>query len=194
MQAIYNMGYDIGLAPLKNDLFHNSKTNNKFREYGACWVAGVYSNAEIYTDCVENGRTGLLVSNEEDAWYKAIKKLIDDPGLRESIQAEARAYVEKEYALNAFASSLMDDINQLLMTVSNLPVSNQFPVSSVSAINDRSSTGKTIMRLFKALLSRIQRAPKVIREYGLILTIRLFLEQIERYIRYLELNRKINRR
>ncbi len=194
MRTIYNSGYDIGLAPMKNDLFHNSKTNNKFREYGACWVAGVYSNAEVYTSCVANNRTGLLVSNEEDAWYRAIKKLIDDPLLRESIQVEARAFVEKEYALNTFALSLMNDINQTLTTSPNTPVSKQFSDSSTAAINGRAGMENVVARLIKTSLSRIQRAPKSIQDYGLMLTIRLVFEQMERYVRYFELNWKINQR
>lgn len=194
LRAIYDMGYDIGLAPLKNDLFHNSKTNNKFREYGACWIAGVYSNVEVYTGCVEHGRTGQLVSNEEDSWYWAVKKLIDDPGLRESIQTEARADIEKKYALNIFASSLLNDMKQVLITSSSTPKYNQYPDFSVMAIRDRKSMEKYPVRVFRTLLSRAQRAPKAIQEYGLILTVRLFLERIERYLIYIRLRWIINKR
>lgn len=194
LRAIYDTGYDIGLAPLKNDLFHNSKTNNKFREYGACWIAGVYSNVEAYTCCVENDRTGLLVSNEEDSWYWAVKKLIDDPRLRESIQAEARAHVEKKYSLSIFASSLMDDINQVITSSSITLKYSQDPDSSVLAIHSRRGMEKYFVQVFRTLLSRIQRVPRAIQEYGLMLTIRLFLEQVERYLSYLRLSWTINGR
>ena len=74
-------GYDIGLAPLPDDVFHRSKTNNKFREYGASGIAGVYSANDVYAHCVEHEVSGLLVANDTESWHAALERLIDDEPL-----------------------------------------------------------------------------------------------------------------
>jgi hypothetical protein len=94
-------GFEIGLAPLLDDEFHRSKTNNKFREYGACGIAGVYSDVDVYASCVEQGETGLLVAPEPSAWRSAIERLIDEPALRLHIRTAAREYVRTHYSQSA---------------------------------------------------------------------------------------------
>jgi glycosyltransferase involved in cell wall biosynthesis len=95
-------GYDIGLAPLLNDEFHRSKTNNKFREYAASGVVGIYSNVEVYSQSVKDGVTGLLVSNDQEAWERALKRLIEDADLRGRIRSAAKAEVQERYSQDAF--------------------------------------------------------------------------------------------
>jgi len=99
LKKFASMGFDIGLAPLLDDTFHNSKTNNKFREYGAMGVCGVYSNAQIYRDCVVDGENGLLVENTVEDWYGALCALVEDAALRRRIRENAKACVVKDYSM-----------------------------------------------------------------------------------------------
>jgi glycosyltransferase involved in cell wall biosynthesis len=107
-------GFDIGLAPLPNDIFHRSKTNNKFREYGACRIAGIYSNVDVYSSCVTDAETGLLIPNETEAWYQAMGRLIEDRHLREKIKRQARDYVSEHYSQELFEKVWLGQIQALL--------------------------------------------------------------------------------
>jgi glycosyltransferase involved in cell wall biosynthesis len=194
MQAMYKEGYDIGLAPMKNDLFHNSKTNNKFREYGACWIAGIYSNADIYSNCVIDGKTGLLVSNEEGSWYQAITKLMSDARLRQSIQEEARAVVEREYPLHTFALLLMNEIDQVLSNTTKTAIAENKHIKKTDSLGNYQRPGSLISRIIQMPVAALQKTYKSITHYGLVITSRLILDQLERYITYFEISRRIRRK
>ena len=106
LREFYKEGFDIGLAPLFDDEFHRSKTNTKFRDYGICRVAGIYSMVDVYSDSVVDGETGILVDNVEEDWYRAIKRLIEDGALRESIKNNAEEYVKKHHNMERTALDL----------------------------------------------------------------------------------------
>lgn len=107
-------GFDIGLAPLTPTSFNLSKTNTKFRDYGACGIAGVYSAVEVYTDCVAHEKTGLLVEQTPGAWYEAILRLANDSDLRESIRRGAYAEIDAHYRQERAEAQWLDTIVALL--------------------------------------------------------------------------------
>ena len=113
LRRFSSAGFDIGLAPLADDVFHRSKTNTKFREYGACGIAGIYSDVDVYSDCVRQGETGLLVANDAEAWYRALRRLVDDADLRDKIQRQARREVEERYSQEKFEAVFLRQIEQL---------------------------------------------------------------------------------
>jgi hypothetical protein len=107
-------GFDIGLAPLHDDVFCRSKTNNKFREYAAARIAGVYSNVDVYSACVEDGQTGLIVSNAAGSWFAAIARLIEDASLRQRIQRQAFAYVRAHYGVEHMQATWLAQIHEVI--------------------------------------------------------------------------------
>jgi glycosyltransferase involved in cell wall biosynthesis len=114
MHRFSSAGYDIGLAPMLDDDFHRAKTNNKFREYGASEIAGIYSDVPLYSEWIEDGKTGLLVENQANAWYAAMAKLIEDAGLRRHISQMARKKVHELYSEERFEQQWWDQIWSVL--------------------------------------------------------------------------------
>lgn len=105
-----HFGYAIGLAPMIDDLFHNSKTNIKFRDYAAAGAAGIYSDTPLYRgNGVVDGETGLLVSGEPGSWASALTRLIENPMLIESIRQKARQYVENHYNMDTAGQMWMEN-------------------------------------------------------------------------------------
>jgi glycosyltransferase involved in cell wall biosynthesis len=79
----------IGLAPLQDHEASRSKTDNKFREYGACRIAGIYSNIPPYSDVVRDNVTGLLITNDGSSWLSALTSLLDFPDRRAALAQNA---------------------------------------------------------------------------------------------------------
>ncbi|MFJ6327204.1 MULTISPECIES: glycosyltransferase family 4 protein [unclassified Rhizobium] len=102
---LYSRNWTIGLAPLEQTRFNAGKTDNKFRQYGAAKVAGIYSNIAPYRDSVSHGRTGLLTENSREEWRKAIEYLVDSPQVRETIALNAARNVRARYGVNYVTQS-----------------------------------------------------------------------------------------
>jgi glycosyltransferase involved in cell wall biosynthesis len=94
---------DIGIAPMTSSEANRYKTNNKYREYGALKIAGIYTKTPPYKECVVEGETGLLVEHTVEAWYEALERLVVDTDLRARIAKGAFEDVEKNYAQNIVA-------------------------------------------------------------------------------------------
>lgn len=81
--------FDIGIAPLKQNKFNESKSYIKVLEYAALGIPCVASNVGPYRDFVEHGVTGFLASKPGD-WKHYISLLANDSDLRNTISAAAR--------------------------------------------------------------------------------------------------------
>jgi GT2 family glycosyltransferase/glycosyltransferase involved in cell wall biosynthesis/Flp pilus assembly protein TadD len=90
---------DFAVIPLENNLFNSGKSHVKWLEYSICSIPGIYSNEGEYIESIENRVTGLLVENTYDAWYDAIKEMIESKDLRKSISKNAYETVLKKYIL-----------------------------------------------------------------------------------------------
>jgi glycosyltransferase involved in cell wall biosynthesis len=139
LKLFYEFGFDIGLAPLKNDIFHNSKTNNKYREYGACGIAGIYSEGELYGKYIRNNVNGILVKNNSDDWFNAIQSLVQDKALRDNIKLNAQTDIRQNYKEEIYLEKLYEDLNWVINNGSKLQYPDIVKINSVDLILDKSS-------------------------------------------------------
>jgi glycosyltransferase involved in cell wall biosynthesis len=148
--------FDIGLAPLLRNGFCCSKSNVKFREYAACGIAGVYSKVGSYRMCVQDELTGLLVESDAGSWFEAVKRLIDNTNLRQSIQKNALAFARRHYDLEAFQEVLWTQIQKLIIGGRDVVASGTRKNLSAGTCRDR---------LRAASGSEEQRGPRVLKRW-----------------------------
>lgn len=94
---------DLAVIPLRDNRFNRCKSNIKYLEYGICGIPGVFSDLRPYRESVTNGTTGILVMDDDEAWFDAISSLVDDPVYRESIASQARTEVLERYSLERYS-------------------------------------------------------------------------------------------
>ncbi len=74
--------WDIGLVPLADTAFNRCKSPIKTWDYAALGLALLASDVAVYRGSVADGPGGMLVPNNEDAWYAALCRLVRDTDLR----------------------------------------------------------------------------------------------------------------
>jgi glycosyltransferase involved in cell wall biosynthesis len=86
------LDFQVGLAPLRPEMFNRAKSEIKLMEYAARGVATVASDYGPYADFIEDGVDGLLVRKPRD-WTDAIEFLVKDPQARQRMVRNAHAKV-----------------------------------------------------------------------------------------------------
>lgn len=81
--------FDIGIAPLADTPFNQSKSPIKALEYAALGIPVVASNVGPYAEFVQHGVTGFLADTAQD-WTRYLRALASDVTLRERMGAAAR--------------------------------------------------------------------------------------------------------
>jgi hypothetical protein len=145
IKAFYKMNFDIGLAPIFEGKFYNSKTNNKYREYGACKIAGIYSNEQLYSSSVIDKYNGMIVNNTEDDWCNALEELITNKKLRESIIDNAKEDIKINYTFEKFCDTWKKNIEHTLNNTPNEQkvrfLLSRYNIYSFGIISDNNNKG-----------------------------------------------------
>jgi hypothetical protein len=84
-----NIDFDIGLAPLSDHPFGLGKSPLKALEYAALGIPVIASDHPVYREFVVDGVTGILCRTQ-DQWRDAMRLLLADAELRESMGAKGR--------------------------------------------------------------------------------------------------------
>jgi glycosyltransferase involved in cell wall biosynthesis len=98
-ETLLQRQWDIGIAPLVDNAFNQSKSNNKYREYGALGIAGIYSDVKAYSRYIRNFDNGILVTNSFQSWYDGIIFMLTHPKERLAIAESAKADVKEKYSM-----------------------------------------------------------------------------------------------
>lgn len=118
-----DLHWDIGLAPLPTSDFHACKHYNKFTEYSAAGVVGIYSAKPPYDRLQTKGLPGLFCPDDPEAWVKAICQLVEDAPQREKLRQEACRLAQGPFSVQGVADSLARDAQDILAY--RAPVSNR---------------------------------------------------------------------
>jgi glycosyltransferase involved in cell wall biosynthesis len=87
-------GRHIGLAPLLDTLYNQSRSYTKFFDITRTGAAGIYAAQEPYTTIVTDKKNGLLINRDADSWVNAILLLATDENLRNQITEQAQHTVK----------------------------------------------------------------------------------------------------
>lgn len=113
MAAFTSGGYALGLAPMLTDHFYQCKTNNKFREFAAAGIVGVYLDTPLYAQSVTHGVNGFLIDGSPGSWYPVLRAAFDHPDALEVVRQAARTYAEAHYSLEPVVETWREHLASL---------------------------------------------------------------------------------
>jgi glycosyltransferase involved in cell wall biosynthesis len=82
-------GRHIGLAPISDTPFNQSRSYTKFFDITRAGAAGIYASRYPYQSIVIDKKNGLLIDRDTDSWVNAILLLSNNEYLRNQIIEEA---------------------------------------------------------------------------------------------------------
>jgi len=108
---LHSVGYDIGIAPLIDNLFNRGKSQIRWMEYAVNKTAVVASPIWAYNKdpfgVVKHGKNILFAKYKED-WIKQLSRLIEDENLRKKIGQQSYDDVMNYYNLEKQAHVYTD--------------------------------------------------------------------------------------
>lgn len=111
-ETLNTLAWDIGLAPMPDTPFHACKHYNKFTEYAAAGIAGIYSNVGPYRRLAAFDRCAFLCDNTAEAWTAAIRRLILDDKAREAMRERAAECAQGALSIGQCAEKFFAQIRE----------------------------------------------------------------------------------
>ena len=97
---------DVGISWIPDDLWSRGKCGLKVLQYQACGLPVLANPVGVHPEMIDDGLSGRLVDTPED-WVSALRVLDADPGLRRRMGEAARAAVETDYSVSAWADTFV---------------------------------------------------------------------------------------
>ena len=109
----YISNVDINIAPIKENIFNEAKSENKWLEAALVKIPTIASNVGAFKKVINNGKTGFLCNTNEE-WYKALKDLALNKTLQINIGNNAFEICKKDYNSLRTGHRLSNYINSIL--------------------------------------------------------------------------------
>lgn len=90
--------FDIGVMPLRNDLWTRGKAGLKLLQYLAAGIPAVASRVGVNCEIVSDGKNGFL-AGDSDEWVEKLGRLLRDAKLRQELGSEGQKTVIERYSV-----------------------------------------------------------------------------------------------
>ncbi len=106
------LSFDMGIMPLRDDLWSRGKCGLKLIQYMASGLPSVVHPVGVTREMIEDGVNGFLRSGS-DEWKDALETLAGDADLRRNMGLKARETAEIKYALKIWGPRVAEIIDGL---------------------------------------------------------------------------------
>lgn len=105
LEKLNDMNWDIGLAPLEDNVFNKCKANTKFVEYTSCGIVTVASDVSVYRPCIAEGKGYLCADGD---WFDSLSALVLNAEARKGMSVAAEEYCLKEFSLQRLEDQVLE--------------------------------------------------------------------------------------
>lgn len=138
-RILNSLEWDIGLAPMPDTPFHACKHYNKFIEYAAAGVVGVFSDVMPYSRLrTLNKELAVLAGGQKEEWLTALRMLIENRKNLEERRKLVGEYAVRNLSVAVSAHALMEQMQEVI----------------VGKMRSKNITGTLVMAKLFALLAR----------------------------------------
>jgi len=103
-----------GTIKTKKHYFNEVKSELKIIEAGMKKKCLIAQDFGINKQLLEDGKTGILVKDNKDGWYKAMRKVIQEPEYREMLANNLHEFVKDKYELQIVTAQRANMYKEIL--------------------------------------------------------------------------------
>ncbi|MEK6829620.1 MAG: glycosyltransferase [Nanoarchaeota archaeon] len=98
----------------RKHIFNEVKSELKIIEAGMKKKVLIAQDFGIYSKLIEDGKTGLLVKNDQKDWYKHMKRVIEDPAYRQELANNLHEFVKDKYEITNVTANRIKLYKQII--------------------------------------------------------------------------------
>ena len=111
IEYLATLNWDIGLAPLVNEVFNHCKAPTKYIEYTSAGIPVVATDIGVYRDAAHEKGVVLVKDND---WFKELSRLVKDSEARYALLRNARYNTNERYAKNKLTTQVRNLLNKFI--------------------------------------------------------------------------------